>query len=44
MGNDVDDAADVQDRKVQIADGTTLQLSHLWADGPLVLVFLRHYG
>ena len=44
MGSAMDDAAEVRDREVQFADGTTLRLSRLWADGPLVLVFLRHYG
>ncbi len=44
MGSDVDDAAEVRDREVQFADGAMLRLSRLWADGPLVLVFLRHYG
>ncbi|HZD93451.1 MAG TPA: hypothetical protein VE133_04300 [Candidatus Sulfotelmatobacter sp.] len=25
-------------------DGNTLRLGSLWAQGPAVLVFLRHYG
>jgi hypothetical protein len=25
-------------------DGTLLRLGELWADGPAVVVFLRHYG
>lgn len=25
-------------------DGKTVRLGTLWADGPAVLVFLRHYG
>ena len=44
MESDVDDGAGVRDREVQFADDTTLRLSRLWADVPLVLVFLRHYG
>ena len=44
MGSDVDDAAEVRDRDVQLGDGSTTRLSRLWAEGPLVLVFLRHYG
>ena len=39
------DVVDVkEDQEVQLWDGTTTRLSRLWADGPLVLVFLRHYG
>ena len=26
------------------ADGKSVRLGSLWADGPAVLVFLRHYG
>jgi hypothetical protein len=26
------------------ADGAAVRLGTLWADGPAVLVFLRHYG
>ena len=26
------------------ADGREVRLGSLWADAPLVLVFLRHYG
>ncbi|HEY6306526.1 MAG TPA: hypothetical protein VI488_08745 [Candidatus Angelobacter sp.] len=26
------------------ADGHTVRLGSLWADGPAVVVFLRHYG
>jgi len=25
-------------------DGRQIKLSSLWADGPAVIVFLRHYG
>jgi hypothetical protein len=25
-------------------DGTEVRLGSLWADGPAVVVFLRHYG
>ena len=34
----------VHDRKVVLSDAKTVWLSGFWADGPLVLVFLRHYG
>ena len=44
MGSVADAAAEVKDREVQLGDGTTTSLSRLWAQGPLVLVFLRHYG
>jgi peroxiredoxin len=26
------------------ADGATIELSSLWADKPVVLAFLRHFG
>ncbi len=29
---------------VTLWDGTETRLGRFWADGPLVLVFLRHYG
>ena len=44
MESDVDDVAEVRDLEVQLDDGAATRLSRLWADGPLVLVFLRHYG
>ena len=34
----------VHDRKVVLSDGKTVWLSSFWKKGPLVLVFLRHYG
>ena len=30
--------------KVVNADGETVELSSLWADKPVVLAFLRHFG
>ena len=36
--------AKVQDQDVVLWDGTTTHLSRFWSKGPLVLVFLRHYG
>jgi len=29
---------------VMDADGNTIELSTLWADKPVVLTFLRHFG
>jgi peroxiredoxin len=29
---------------VMNADGNTLELSTIWADKPVVLTFLRHFG
>lgn len=29
---------------VQTADDLTIEISSLWADGPVVLTFLRHFG
>jgi len=34
----------VEDREVVLADNTVTRLSRFWQDGPLVLVFLRHFG
>ena len=33
-----------KDREVVLWDNTTTHLSRFWQEGPLVLVFLRHYG
>ena len=44
MGSVAKGTAEVKDREVLLWDGTTTELSRLWADGPIVLVFLRHYG
>lgn len=38
------DISAVQDKKVQLSDGTRIRLGQLWAHQSLVLVFLRHYG
>ncbi len=32
------------DAAVVFSDGTREQLSEIWPRGPLVLVFLRHFG
>lgn len=32
------------DQVVLGPDGMSLNLSSLWADGPVVLAFLRHFG
>jgi hypothetical protein len=32
------------DAEVTFSDGTDLRLSDLWEKGPLLLVFLRHFG
>jgi hypothetical protein len=32
------------DAEVLALDGTPTRISALWADKPLALVFLRHYG
>ena len=34
----------VKDHEVVLWDNTTTRLSRFWEKGPLVLVFLRHYG
>ena len=35
---------DVKDREVVLWDNSVTRLSRFWESGPLVLVFLRHYG
>jgi hypothetical protein len=37
-------AARLADISLPDADGAALRLGSLWAAGPAVLVFLRHYG
>ncbi len=32
------------DSKVLLSEGTEVQLSRLWLQGTIVLVFLRHFG
>lgn len=34
----------VEDREVVLSDNTVTHLSRFWQAGPLVLVFLRHFG
>jgi hypothetical protein len=34
----------IEDQQVVLADNTVTRLSRFWKNGPLVLVFLRHYG
>ena len=38
------DVIDVKDQEVVLWDDTVTRLSCFWENGPLVLVFLRHYG
>ena len=38
------DTAKIRDQEVIFWDQSTAKLKHLWKQGPLVLVFLRHYG
>jgi hypothetical protein len=35
---------EIGNQKVQFSDHSHSKLSGLWQEGPLVLVFLRHYG
>jgi len=35
---------EVRDQEVVLWDNTVTRLSRFWESGPLVLVFLRHYG
>ena len=37
-------ATQIKDHVVELWDNTSTRLSRFWAQGPLVLVFLRHYG
>lgn len=34
----------VRDQRVVLHNGETSRLAAFWKEGPLVLVFLRHYG
>jgi hypothetical protein len=38
------DVTEVRDHEVVLWDNTVTRLSRFWQSGPLVLVFLRHYG
>ncbi len=38
------DTTHIADQEVQLWDRSHVQLKQFWQDGPLVLVFLRHYG
>jgi hypothetical protein len=38
------DIAALADLELPDASGTTHRLGDLWADKPIVLVFLRHFG
>ncbi len=38
------EATKVRDQEVVLWDNTATRLSRFWESGPLVLVFLRHYG
>jgi hypothetical protein len=37
-------ATQAKDQAVELWDQTSTRLSRFWEQGPLVLVFLRHYG
>jgi hypothetical protein len=37
-------ATQIKDQQVELWDKTSTRLSRFWSQGPLVLVFLRHYG
>jgi hypothetical protein len=44
-GNDMAlDTREIGSETVQFWDRAQVTLNQLWKDGPLVLVFLRHYG
>jgi hypothetical protein len=38
------DINEIGKQQVQLWDGSHALLNTFWAQGPLVLVFLRHYG
>ena len=39
-----EDASGLSELTVKDLDGQDVKLGSFWADGPAVLVFLRHYG
>jgi hypothetical protein len=38
------DTAAIEDIQLLDVDGESVRLGSLWEDGPVVLVWLRHYG
>ena len=38
------DTAAIADAELLDVDGNAVRLGSLWEDGPVVLVWLRHYG
>jgi hypothetical protein len=38
------EAHNAKDTQVLLSDGSMTRLSELWKQGPLLLVFLRHFG
>ena len=44
MGNRLKTGDVAPNLKVVNADGEVIELSSLWADKPVVLAFLRHFG
>jgi hypothetical protein len=38
------DMDSIKDQEVVLWDETVTRISRFWEEGPLVLVFLRHYG
>jgi len=38
------DMDSIKDQEVLLWDNTVTRISRFWEEGPLVLVFLRHYG
>ena len=38
------DMDSIKDQKVVLWDNSVTRISRFWEEGPLVLVFLRHYG
>jgi|GEM_PF-734663 hypothetical protein len=38
------DMDSIKDQEVVLWDDTVTPISRFWQEGPLVLVFLRHYG
>jgi hypothetical protein len=38
------DMDSIKDQEVVLWDNSVIRLSRFWEEGPLVLVFLRHYG
>lgn len=43
-GGELADEERAPDARIRLSDGSTGRLSEFWEQGPVALVFLRHFG